>query len=357
MRITHLHAINFRNIKEVKIEPGQSVNVFTGPNASGKTAILESIHVLSRGKSFRASRVKDIIQHGQESLQVVATLESKASRLTSGIAKQQGKTTIHYDGETVKQLSKQAKNIPVLCVLPDSHQLITGDPKARRHWMDWAMFHVKQDYLETWKTYHRALRHRNVLLKKTHNDDELIGWERSMVDCAQSIDKERRYFLSKIGDTVRPILIAEGWEEPEIGYEKGWPATQDLGDVLRDSRAQDKEVGYTRFGIHRSDITFKVNNNAVSRHYSRGQVKKYVACLILSQLYVMRDLGGETPVFLVDDFAAEIDAHTRRRLVERLLDCGSQVFMTMTELEPQTEEKRGITRFHVKHGTFDKVVE
>jgi DNA replication and repair protein RecF len=127
--------------------------------------------------------------------------------------------------------------------------------------------------------------------------------------------------------------------------------------VLRDSRVHDRELGYTKHGIHRSDISFKVKERAVSRHYSRGQIKKYVACLILSQLFVMRELSGETPVFLVDDFAAEIDTKTRDRLVDRLLNCESQVFMTMTEFGPMTVKEGDITRFHVKHGTFNKMVE
>jgi DNA replication and repair protein RecF len=356
--IKRLQLQNIRNITEVELEPSPQINVFIGPNASGKTAILEAIHLLSCGKSFRTSRMKELLQHTKTSMVVRAALQTKPKiTVKTAIEKQTGKTTILYNGNVVRKQSEQAKNIPLLLVVPDSHRLITGEPKLRRHWLDWAMFHVKPNYIDTWKDYHKSLRHRNALLKKGGDAGQLLAWEQSMSLTAQSIHKQRLGFIEKISEEIKNLLSGVGWEVPDIIYVAGWDTSEDLLTCLINGRNSDRELGFTRAGIHRADITFKIQGHSVASQYSRGQIKKYLACLVIAQMQVMEKESGKRPIFLIDDFAAELDEETRQKLLLQLINHGSQVFITSTELDRNLSNIAGLTVFHVEHGDVNKVVE
>ena len=167
MYLEWLQAQQVRNLNNIYLQPAKQLNVITGKNASGKTAVLESIFLLARAKSFRTPRIQEVIQHKKESLIITAKLQhEKEGEITTGIEKQYGKVTINQNGERIKTVSDQVRKFPIILVTQETQTLITGTPKNRRHWLDWAMFHVEHDYLENWKRYMRALRHRNSLLKR-----------------------------------------------------------------------------------------------------------------------------------------------------------------------------------------------
>ena len=166
MYIEWLQIQNVRNLTDLRIEPATRLNILVGPNASGKTSVLEAIYLLSMARSFRTPRVREVIQHQQQSLLVTAGLRyTRSGLVNTGIEKGPGTTAIHFNGENVKKISEQARNIPLILIAPDIQNLALGSPRQRRHWLDWAMFHVEPTYLDDWRDYHKALRQRNSLLK------------------------------------------------------------------------------------------------------------------------------------------------------------------------------------------------
>lgn len=359
MHIEWLQIQNVRNLTNFRIQPTPQLNLFIGPNACGKTTILEAIYLLSRARSFRTPRVNEVIQHGKESLLVSAGLRySRAGLINTGIEKGHGKTIIHYNGENIKKISEQAKNIPLVLVAPDTHNLIMGTPKQRRHWLDWAMFHVEPAYLEDWRNYHKALRQRNNLLKSTlESVDSMSGWEQVMVDTAERINIQRNLFLKRIEETL--VLIGGNLFPfiPRISLLRGWRDEQPLSVWLQQNRGIDSQIGYTRHGIHCADIQFLANEYPLSSVCSRGQVKLFIIILLISQAKVTEEITGERSLYLFDDYTSEIDALTRRTIIDLLIKQETQAFFTSTE-PGLKDSKPNITKtFHVERGELVKVVE
>lgn len=358
MRIEYFLAQNVRNLTNIELEPGPLLNFFIGPNASGKTALLEAVYILSRGRSFRTPRMAEVIQHHKSSLIVAADLrQSPAKTIRTGIEKLPGKTIIRFDGEIIKKTSEQAKNLPLILIAPDTHRLITGAPKLRRHWLDWGMFHVEPDYLTQWREYHRSLRQRNALLKNKKADTSLLGgWESAIGDTGARISRLRKNFINKIQEVTEKLSISWDMDPPEFKYLQGWSEGSQLTDCLANERQIDRQLGFTRSGIHRADIEFLVNNHSLSTVFSRGRIKQFVTTLLLAQSVVIQDMTGRIPIILIDDFSAEIDADTRSRLLSMLVERGMQAFLTSTETNPELAEENETVLFHVEHGNLRKVV-
>ena len=358
MHIEYLQAQNVRNLTNIELIPGPRLNLFIGPNASGKTALLEAIYILSRGRSFRTPRMAEVIQHRKESLLVAANLIRSQSRsIRTGVEKLPGKTIIRYDGEIIKKTSDQAKNLPVVLIAPDTHRLITGEPRQRRHWLDWGMFHVEPDYLSLWRDYHKSLRQRNVLLKNNRFDsDQLAGWEMAMSESGTTISRLRINFINKIQEVIKELSVNRGMPPPGFKYFQGWRDGQELKDCLGKERQTDKQLGFTRSGVHRADIEFFIDGHPVSAVFSRGRIKQFIATLLLAQSVVIQNITGHKPVVLIDDFGAEIDGATRSRLIQMLLERDIQAFITSTEPNPELVDHRGVEVFHVEHGKLQKVV-
>ena len=188
MRLDSLTIRQVRNLSEVKITPTPEANIIYGENASGKTAILESIYLLSKARSFRTAHIRDVIQHQQEDLTVSGLINTHDNKtVNTGLRKSIKETESRYNGKRVKAVSEQAKNVVVQMANPDNTTLLTGSPKDRRKWIDWALFHVEHDYLEIWHSYHLALRNRNALLRRAAKEDEYYVWESIMANTAKDL--------------------------------------------------------------------------------------------------------------------------------------------------------------------------
>lgn len=357
MHIEWLRVQNVRNLTDVIIEPSPGINIFTGPNASGKTAILEAIHFLSRARSFRTTRVSEIIQHQKDILLVTANIQHpRFGRVKTGIERKQGKTSILYKGESVKKLSQQASNIPLILITTNTHRLITGTPKYRRHWLDWALFHVEPAYLKIWYDYHRSLRHRNSLLKSGITvGEQLSGWEYLMVEAANKINTLRGDFIKQLQKIVSKYTQEVFSDQPHLTLLSGWPEDKSLNLCLELGRESDKQIGYTRHGVHRADIKFSDNSYRLSSTYSQGQIKLFVATVLVAQARLFEERTGNKPFFLIDDFAAELDTQARAEFISLLIKQKAQVFLTTTETSPEALTTGPSMMFHVERGTFTKV--
>ena len=359
MRIDWLQIENVRNLTNVKIQPSGSINIITGPNASGKTTILEAIFTLSRAKSFRTPRVNEIIQHHKPSFLVTAGIRySDKGLINTGIQRSHGKTVIHHNGATMKTISEQAKNIPLVLVTPDTHNLLMGAPRQRRHWLDWAMFHVEHGYLDEWKDYHKALRQRNNLLKNgKYSSDDLSGWEKVMTQTGMRITEKRRKILKEIEAHTKKLGEGLFNYDPDISLYGGWPENKPLADTLKENRETDRLRGHTQFGIHRADIEFRAGKHSMAAVCSRGQAKLFIVVLLIAQARVTEVATQEKSLYLMDDYAAEIDLDTRDRIIELFLNQKIQVFLTATEQGLKNMRDSDMKMFHVERGEVVKVVE
>lgn len=358
--IEQLNACSIRNLGDFSIEPSPGLNFFYGPNASGKTSILESIYLLSRIKSFRTKRINNVITRGDNKLQVFAKGVKAGNLFSVGVEKGHGVTRIKYDGELVQTASEQAKLLPVYILTPDHSVLFTGTPKDRRHWLDWSLFHVEQSYMVVWKSYHRALRHRNALLKSERiiDNSEILGWEKLMCEEASKIDAMRLSYLSDLNELLTnkhaPQVLSD---KAMVGYLNEHYISQELAELLAANRVDDARRGYTNFGPHRTDVFFRYEGFDVAKHLSRGQTKLYGAALVSSQVDKLKTSGKES-LILVDDIDAELDEESSKKILSLLLANQSQTFVSSL-VKPKWiedgDDEHGM--FHVKHGKIEKMLE
>ena len=358
--IKQLNVSSVRNLNELSIEPASKINFIYGANASGKTSVLECIYLLSRIKSFRSKRINDVVCRGTEKLQVFAKGQNLGKDFTVGIEKGRGITVIKYNGEIIKTASEQARKLPVYILTPDHHVLFTGTPKDRRHWLDWSLFHVEQNYMPIWKSYHRALRHRNVLLKSERNlsSQELKGWETLMAEEASKIDLMRKQYIKKLNSYLNNeylafVLSGKGL----VKYQNESYKDQELSILLAENRLDDVKRGYTGIGPHRVDISFSYDDFNVAKHLSRGQIKLFGSAVISSQVRILEEAGIDA-IMLVDDLDAELDEGSSKKMLRLLKNNNIQTFVSSLTRPPEFDvDDKENALFHMKHGKVEKMVE
>ena len=349
MYIEWLQVRNVRNLSDLKIEPGPGLNFISGPNGSGKTALLEAIHILGRSRSFRTPGINRVIRYQQKELQVSAGLRlHDQTRVVTGIERSRSSLTIRYNNRTVHKVSEQATLIPVITVTPESHRLVSDSPVYRRRWLDWAMFHVKPDYIQTWREYHKALKNRNNLLRRKKTD-ELGSWERAMWRAAKTLTVQRNAFINELTEAMQGAIQQLQIPPTTLEYDRGWQAGVDLDRYLAEQRRGDMERGITRHGLHRSDITICQDGREINHFYSRGQIKLCIAALSLALDCVFRKRTARAPIMLVDDLPAELDQTGQERVIQALARQNGQVFITATGKLPTTKHSNA-KMFHVEHG-------
>ncbi len=333
MGLLQLKVQGFRNLEAVDVPCAAGLNAISGPNASGKTSLLEAIYFLSRGRSFRTRRPGELIGHNAHYLRLVATLEGAGeTRHTLGVERSAKAFTARLDGEAVTALTALADALPVLLLSPTSHLLLEGGPGLRRRFIDWGLFQGEPDFLATWRRFRTALRHRNAALKANAADRALLPWERELAAAAATLDHQRQAFCEALERALGPFLLATlGAPSAVVNYRRGWPAGADLGRLLAEGRGGDRRLGHTRLGPQKADFAVVVDGHSAAERLSRGQQKLLVIALVLAQAQLYQSCRGRPCVLLIDDLPAELDAHHRGRILSCLAATPHQLFITAIE--------------------------
>lgn len=356
MLLQDLRIHNLRNITELALQPCAGLNVISGANASGKTALLESIYLLARGRSFRTHRIRELIRHNEQQLRVTARAQKPNQRqVMLGIERDSTQTRLRYDGASVKNLSEHARQVPLILITPDSHGLVGGRPGQRRRWLDWALFHVEPYYLACWHNCFHALRQRNALLKDSAATSQLASWEESLTGFTEQLDQYRQEFIKRLTNHFNEVMERLLPGNVQIQYLPGRPE-QSYREVLASQRRHEQQRGFTRYGPHRSDLEFRHEQKEVRATLSRGQTKLYIAGLMLGYARLLGDYGLY-PLILVDDLPAELDAAARDRFMSHLADTNCQTFVTAIDRAslPITGWLDTAV-FHVEHGKLAEVI-
>jgi DNA replication and repair protein RecF len=357
MHLVRLEIKNLRCVAQCTLHPSSRLNVIWGPNASGKTTLLESIYFLGRARSFRTRQATQLIRNGEQDLNLFAQLCGPEGRLIPlGIARRQDDMAIRVAGRTLKQTSELATYLPVLLMNKDSHQVLERGAEQRRRLLDWGVFHTDPHFIATWQRYQRTLKQRNEALRQGEMWASVSAWDRELSDAARQIHQHRESYLSRL----RPLF--EGRTQTllqphrfALEYHPGWAVDRDLTDVLRRSFERDRALGYTYNGPHRADLQLTVDGVAAVQRLSSGEQKLLLCALRLAQLALMRDCTGEPSVILVDDLPAELDERNRKRLLEELLRLDGQVFVTTTDLDLLDIDTAYVRKtFYVEQGTVNE---
>ncbi|MDT8437851.1 MAG: DNA replication/repair protein RecF [Wenzhouxiangellaceae bacterium] len=353
MRLETLHLTDLRNIAQAELAVGAGMNWFYGANGAGKTSVLEAIHLLARGYSFRTRQAARLIRDGSSALRVLATTAEPGHRL--GVERDREGWRGRIDGRDGKRVSEFASCLPLVLVEPENHQLIEGPPALRRSFLDWGLFHVEHDYLSVWRTYARALRQRNAGLRDGADTATLQAIEQIMAPAAARVDALRAGLVKTLQQRITALAASLGFALEPVRLEyAGADEPERHLEVWQDARAGDREQGHTRHGPQRAHLSVRSGDRAAAHRLSRGQMKLAALLLRLALLGEMHDRGIGA-MLLLDDPVSELDGDHLSRLLAWLADWRGQVWVTAVD-QPDVEKSADLQLFHVEQGKIRPVV-
>jgi len=327
---------------DVALGPG--LTVLAGPNGAGKTAFLESVYLLSRGRSFRGRRFGSLVQHGERCARVEGWMDDEGvtERLVwesraSGDGAESG---AKGDGPGVGL----SHRLQVRLVSEATHTLVEGEPSIRRRFVDWNVFHVEPGFGALRARYRRVGAQRNAWLRAGGKGHPV--WDRPYAQVLAELAAARAGFVRSMATAVEALTAEIGWYE-ELGLE--WRTA--VGDAdetlerLRGARDADVQRGFSGVGPSRDDL--RVNLGGRRWVGSRGETKIVGVLLQLAAQAVVQSVTGRHAVWLVDDLSAELGDDASARLADILTQRADQVILTAL---PGRQPLRWRAMFHVEQG-------
>jgi DNA replication and repair protein RecF len=331
-----------------------------GPNAAGKTSLLEAIVLLAWGRSHRTTADGELIRWATDVTRVEGTLGREVVEVAvvrAGATGAGGRKRIRVNG-VGRRATTLAALLRVVVFAPEEMLLIVGSPSLRRAAVDQLASSRSVVYADALATYGRVLQQRNGLLRaireETASRDELRFWDGAFLDAGGAIVAERLRLLDEL---AAPLAAAHAEIAPEEGaeaalavrYVTNAPALP--GETPRDALARrlvetaEKEIwnGSTLVGPHRDDIVFELAGRDLAAFASRGQQRTAILAFKLAELDLLTALDGRPPLLLLDDVFSELDPDRRSHLVRRIAAL-PQAFVTTTTLDDLDPALRAIAR-------------
>lgn len=373
VQIQRLLLSNFRNYESLDIAPGPGMNVVVGPNAQGKTNLLESVLLLALGKSPRTGRDQELVRAGATRASVTADLAKRDSsgRLQMLLAVDAPKRILWNDGP---MRPRDALGLlSAVSFFPDDLYLIKGGPGERRRLLDVLLSQADARYRRHLGAVNRILRHRNAQLKalqgRFSGGDLVKVWTEQLRTEAVPVLVRRAEAVARLGEYAAAVhaRITEGKEQLQLHYrpffargdgpsESAWRDPGAVDELFREAaaRAERDELrrGVSLIGPQRDDVAFFIGGVDARTYASQGQQRTAVLALKLAELEFLWEETGENPVLLLDDVLSELDGTRRRFLMEAVAD-NVQTFVTAVQAEPLPSFLlHGANVFHVRQGTI-----
>lgn len=358
MRVVAIEVRHLRILDSVNVEFSPQVNLLVGSNGSGKSSLLEAIHIIGSGRSFRSHRLRDVVTQGKSWLQIVGrTVGEDGTAETIGVEHSSEGLRIRRGGMDVRAASELAAFLPTVAVTPDSYRLVTDGADMRRRIIDRLLFHVEPQYLDHYQRYRRALRQRNAAIRGGADDGELGGWDAEFVATGEQLTSHRVQYLARALPSMMEVVARLVGKPVDVRFYRGWESETSLMHACKSLRTSDRLRGYTQAGPHRADLRFAIDGRPLQHSLSRGETKLFVTAVAVAQVRDLAAALGHPPVVLVDDLASELDSKSRRLCLAELNAIGAQLFLTAV---PGYGLDRGDIQagrlFHVEHGRIREVV-
>ncbi|MDP9381562.1 MAG: DNA replication/repair protein RecF [Chloroflexota bacterium] len=379
MYCSSLSLTNFRNYKQLDVELPNGPILVLGPNASGKTTLLEALYLLATTKSHRTNTDRELVNWNARAelgvppfARVAAGVQRRGTQNLEIIVIREG-TTEQDQGMARKRI--KVNNLPrraidvigqvnAVMFSPQDLDLIVGSPSLRRRYLDITISQIDPHYVRTLQTYQKIVLQRNSLLRSladrgrrpgvNGDSDQLTYWDEELVRNGAYLLRRRLEVvghLNRLADGLHARLAGTG-EALEVLYrssisDQTVPPT-DVPDEealrecyakrLRSSRTEELRRAVTLAGPHRDDISFTVGGVDMGTYGSRGQQRSVILAVKLAEVELMQEATGEMPLLLLDDVVSELDPERRRYLLEAVLERRQQVLVTATDLIPVGRE-------------------
>ena len=350
MKLKKLSLKDFRNYEERDIDLGDGVTVVLGPNAVGKTNILESIRLVSTGNSFRASRIEEMIRFDQEWGKVEVFLDDEDDEelkltvmLTRGELKGKRVNKRRYMiNDNGKRKKDFVGRMPSVVFRPQDLDMIEGSPYLRRGWLDDMLSQAESGYERSLKSYNKALRRRNKILESIREGEaskyQLTFWDGLLIKHGQELIEKREELVGYINEIFRK---SELFSQLKLVYDKNVVSERRLDQYEKEEVA----AGHTLVGPHKDDVIVLYSDTQerdLGIYGSRGEQRMAVLGMKMGELLFLEEKLKRVPILLLDDIFSELDEEHSSE-VYRVMK-GRQAVVTTTDEERvgDFEEKRVI---------------
>ena len=338
MIVKNITVKGFRNHDYLTYDFNPGINVITGPNAAGKTNIVEAIYYLSLARSFRLNDSEGLIQKGKDHAEIDAeVIEGDIKRKVRIVIMPNGHQ-IFINGKPATKVSDLAKIVNVILFEPKDVLLFRGSPRARRNFLDISLSKKSPNYLDYISRYEKVLRERNELLKGENVDKTLLDTTTEMlVKLSGPIVAYRQIYVKDINDILNKITRALTGEENklEIIYKPFVENSVDFEtkalEAFKRAEESDLKKKVTSIGVHREDFSVNLNGRDIGEYGSQGENRIAALALKLSPYFLIED-KDKRPIVALDDVMSELDQNHRLRLIAFIKKL-EQVFITATRLE------------------------
>lgn len=329
MPLTSLRLQDFRCYRSLRCPLTDGVTLFTGDNAQGKTSLLEAVCVLLRLQSPRCQGVNELIRFGAEGFGVAGTHDGKELKHTAGAARE-----LSVDGVPSRRPGDYlaASGLVVWMGNGDS-ELVAGSSEARRRYLDFLGTQVHPEYRTALRSCEKALRARNLLLKRDAVPPwrQVEAWTQVLVEHGQVLHSLRRALIAALAPHAAAAHRDIGGAEETLTLTYEPSGSDDFAVQLAAAREEELRRRVTFIGPHRDDIAITINGLPAARFASEGQQRTIALALKLAQAAVLTAQCGRYPVLLMDDIFGELDPRRRNALL-RALPAASQKLITTTHL-------------------------
>jgi DNA replication and repair protein RecF len=358
--LLRLELTDLRAYASLEADFGPGPHLVWGPNAAGKTSLLEAMVVLARGGSHRTTTDAELIRWGSDVTRIAGQTggdEIEVGLVRPGSAPATGgaRKRIRVNG-VARRASALADRLRVVLFAPEDMLLVAGSPSLRRGTLDQLAATLFPSYASDLATYGRALQQRNGLLRairdETASRGELRYWDRPLLDAGGAVVAARHDLLEQLAGPLAAAHAEIAPEEAATGalaleYLTNAPTT--AGESPRDAlerrlaETAEKELwnGTTLVGPHRDDLAFVMDGRDLSAFASRGQQRTAILALKLAELDLVTARDARPPLLLLDDVFSELDPGRRAHLVRRIADL-PQAFVTTTTLDDLDPALRAI---------------
>ncbi len=333
MQIGWIQVREFRNYRTLSWKPSPSLNLLVGPNGQGKTNLLEALGFLAVGRSFRTSRLADVVRWGADGAQLAGELR-----------RAEGTRTVRRDIRKLESGTWQAagEDCPWARAVAFGWQdleILNGPPAARRAFLDGFAARLSAGHRAALVRFRQILARRNRLLQQGAAGPALAGrlapWDEQMAAVGMELIDRRRRAAAALQTEIARIYPALAGErrKVEIRYrcsvgEGAEPAA--LLAALERTRREELRRGQTLVGPHRDDLAIELDGADARVFGSRGQQRLLALALRLAEVLPVREATGTAPVLLLDDALSELDGRARGNVVREIRGA-DQIFLTAPE--------------------------
>lgn len=314
MHLKNLNLLNYKNLKAAEFDFDEKINCLVGNNGVGKTNVLDSIYLLSFGKSYFNPVTSQNINHEADFFVVEGDFEKneKTEKILVSAKKGQ-KKVIKRNGKAYERVSEHIGFIPTVIISPADRDLIIEGSETRRKFMDGVISQSDQVYLNNLLQYSKLVSQRNSLLKyfaanNTFDSDTLEVYNLQISSLGQQLFEKRKQFLKEFIPIFnkRYSDITKDRETVNINYKSQLFRTP-LDKLLEENIQKDLALQYTSVGTHKDDLSFEIEEHPIKKFGSQGQQKSFLIALKLAQFDFIKQISKVNPILLLDDIFDKLD--------------------------------------------------